>query len=151
MKRYAANTQVSTDRSKSEIEKTLRRYGADEFVSAWDKDKVILMFRMNDRRIRFYLKMPNVTDFLVSESGRNRTPASAEKIWEQATRQRWRSLALSIKARLTAVEDGIDSFEDVFLSHIVMPNGKNLGEMITPQIAMAYETKKMPPLLGDGR
>ena len=31
MSRYAKNTSVSTERSKAEIEKTLKRYGVEEF------------------------------------------------------------------------------------------------------------------------
>jgi hypothetical protein len=148
---YASSTNVSTERSKMEIERTLRRYGASEFVQGWDRDKAVIMFRMEDRRIRFYLPMPDRADFKKTESGRERrNDYLIEAAWEQAGRQRWRALALAIKAKLEAVASGITTFEEEFLAHVVMPNGKNLGELIVPQIATAYENKKMPPLLGAG-
>lgn len=70
--------------------------------------------------------------------------------FQQAGRQRWRALSLAIKAKLEAVASGITSFEEEFLAHVVMPNGKTLGSTIIPQIADAYANKKMPPLLIEG-
>lgn len=64
-----------------------------------------------------------------------------------AERQRWRALALVIKAKLEAVEAGITEFEEEFLAHIVLPNGGTVGQFMLPQVATAYETGQMPPLL----
>lgn len=149
---YAQNTNVSSEKSKMEIERTLRRYGAEEFVQGWDKDKAVIMFRMENRRIRFYLPMPDQSEFCKTDSGRTRTnPSAIEQAREQATRQRWRALALAIKAKLEAVASGITTFEEEFMAHVVMPNGQNLSAWVVPQIAEAYEKKKMPPLLGSGK
>lgn len=148
---YARDTVVSSEKSKVEIERTLKRYGAEEFVSGWDQDKAIVMFKMANRRIRFYLPMPDKDLFRKTPSGRARNNEWAvEEAFEQAGRQRWRALALAIKAKLEAVESGITSFEEEFMAHVVMPNGQNLGAWVVPQIAEAYEKKKMPPLLGSG-
>lgn len=145
---YAVSTNVSSEKSKMEIERTLRRYGAEEFVSGWDQDKAVIMFKMDDRRIRFYLPMPEKDAFRKTPRGRARNNEWAvDQAWEQAGRQRWRALSLAIKAKLEAVASGITSFEEEFLAHVVMPNGKNLGALIVPQIAEAYEKKKMPLLL----
>lgn len=148
---YASGTNVSSEKSKMEIERTLRRYGAEEFVQGWDQARAVIMFRMDNRRIRFYLPMPNKQDFRETATGRIRSNEFAvEQAWEQASRQRWRALALAIKAKLEAVASGITTFEEEFMAHVVMPNGQNLGTWALPQIAEAYEKKKMPPLLGSG-
>lgn len=148
---YASNTNVSSESSKQEIERTLRRYGAEEFVQGWDQDKAVIMFRMENRRIRFYLPMPNKEDFRKTPTGRTRgNQWNIEHAWEQAGRQRWRAMALAIKAKLEAVESGITTFEEEFMAHVVMPNGKNFGAWALPQIAEAHEKKKMPPLLEAG-
>ena len=148
---YASSTLVSSEKSKAEIERTLKCYGAEEFVSGWDQDKAIVMFKMANRRIRFYLPMPDKELFKKTPSGRQRNNTWAvEQAWEQAGRQRWRALALVIKAKLEAVESGITSFEEEFLAHVVMSNGQNFGAWAVPQIAEVYEKKKMPPLLGAG-
>jgi hypothetical protein len=69
---------------------------------------------------------------------------------EQACRQRWRALALAIKAKLEAVEAGITSFEDEFMAHIVLPDGSTFGRWARPQIAKVYEENTMPSLLALG-
>lgn len=148
---YASKTKVPVGQSKNEIERTLQRYGADEFASGWDASRAVVMFRMNERRIRFYLPMPDRDNFKISDGGIRRTSDNAiDEAWEKAKRQHWRALGLAIKAKLEAVASGITSFEEEFMAHVVMPNGKNFGEWATPQIAASYSNKKMPPLLGDG-
>lgn len=43
-----------------------------------------------------------------------------------------------IKAKLEAVDAGILSFEESFMSNIVLPSGKTVAEEIGPQIEAAY-------------
>ena len=76
-----------------------------------------------------------------------RAADAALKAWEQAGRQRWRALALVIKAKLEAVESGITEFDDEFMAHIMLPSGETFGSWAKPQIAAAYDTGDMPPLL----
>lgn len=153
MTRYASQTKVSSERSKNEIERTLIRYGATEFMYGTKPDWAVIAFKMVGRQIRFMLPLPNRKDaeFTEYERGQTiylRTDEAAAKLYEQAIRQKWRALALVIKAKLEAVESGITEFEDEFLAHIVLPNGQTMGEIAKPQIAHAYETGNMPPLLG---
>ena len=148
---YAAKTAVGGDRSKSEIERTLRRYGADQFVSGWESQGAVIMFRMNRRHIRFNLPFRAKEEFKVTAGGRRRYyQTSVDRAHEQDVRQRWRALALAIKAKLEAVHSGITSFEEEFLAHIMLPNGQTYGQFAIPQIETAYESKTMPPLLGAG-
>lgn len=148
MTKYAANTEVSTERSRSEIERILVRYGATSFAYGWEGNTTILGFKMRDRHIRYKIAMPVIQDFTITEHGRRRTSREAiQTAWEQACRQRWRALALIIKAKLEAIESGITDFESEFLSNTLLPAGQTVGEWIQPQIALAYETKRMPPML----
>jgi hypothetical protein len=149
MSRYAENTQVPVDRSKAEIERLVQRYGADEMASGWREGKAMIQFRMNDRHVRFVLPLPLRSEFASTGAGRSRTAASAESAWEQACRQRWRALALTIKAKLESAESGIEEFETAFMGQIVMPNGRTIAEQILPVIDDAYKTKKMPVALLD--
>lgn len=149
MARYAENTSVSSERSRAEIEQTLARYGADGFMYGWDGGTAVLAFQMHGRRIRFDLQMPerNAEEFTKTETGRERAPAQSAKAWEQACRQRWRALALVIKAKLEAVESGITMFEEEFLAHIVLPGGDTVGHWMLPQVDRSYKSGQMPPLL----
>jgi hypothetical protein len=60
-----------------------------------------------------------------------------------------------IRAKLEAVEQGIATFQQEFLAHIVLPNGQTAGEFLLPQLDEAYQKKRMPALLpgigGTGR
>ena len=155
MSRYAASTDVPADRSRAEIERTLQRYGADQFMYGWDGARAVIGFRMADRQVRFDLPLPdrNADEFTLTPTGRDRSPAQAHTAWEQACRQRWRALALVVKAKLEAVEAGIATFEEEFLAHIMLPDGSTVGRFMAPQIARAYSTGTMPamlPALGTG-
>ena len=150
--KFAASTSVSVSSSKAEIERIVERYGAGQFMSAWSQDKALIAFVMADRQVRFTLDMPDKSEKRFTHHSRGpRTADAALKEWEQACRQKWRALALVIKAKLEAVESGIAVFEDEFLANIVMPNGRTVGEETRPMIEEAYRTREMPNLLPDYR
>jgi hypothetical protein len=145
---YAADTKVPTTRSREEIERTLIRYGATAFSYGWDEGVAVVMFRANERHIRFDLPMPDRSEFARTPETRAwRSSDGVEKAYEQAVRQRWRALALVVKAKLEAVEAGIVTFEEEFLAHIVLPDGQTAGDWLIPQVADAYESGAMPSLL----
>jgi hypothetical protein len=153
--RYAENTSVTSEKSRGEIERTLARYGADQFSYGWDANRAMIMFRAHERLIRFVLPMPDRTarEFRLTPTGRDRSQSQAEQAWEQACRQRWRALALAVKAKLEAVEAGISEFEHEFMAQIVLPDGGTVGDWMAPQIEQAYQTGLMPsalPALGPG-
>ncbi len=155
MTRYAKDTSVSVANSKAEIERILERYGADQFMSGWAADRAVIGFTMEQRQIRFVVTLPDrdAAEFTETPTGKERAEGAAYKAWEQACRQRWRALALVIKAKLEAVESGISIFEDEFMANIVLPGGRTVSEEIRPRIAQAYEHphKALPPLLPDYR
>lgn len=80
MTRYAQGTKVPEGRTRDEMEKTLRRYGATAFASAWKGNQTSVQFEFRGRRIRFMIDMPDPTDdrFLLSPTGRSRTAAAGK-------------------------------------------------------------------------
>lgn len=151
MSTYAEGTSVPAERSKAEIETILKRYGAESFASGWRHDRAVIAFAMNGRQIRFDLPIRPQVEFHQTPAGRTRTRTEdINRAYEQDIRERWRAMALAIKAKLQAVESGITTFEEEFLAHIVLPNGKTYGEFALPQIAEVYEKKQMPKLLLGG-
>jgi hypothetical protein len=150
MGRYASHTEVSSSSSRTEIEETLSRYGADRFIYGWEEGGAIVGFTMHNRQIRFYLPMPDKSDRVFTHTpkqGKLRSPEAQAKEYDQAVRQKWRALALVIKAKLEAVESGITDFEDEFLAHITLPDGRSVGDFMKPQIEQAYLSGDMPRLL----
>ena len=72
MGKYAANTSVSSELSRLEIEKTLIRYGADNFAYATSNGKALIGFTMYDRQIKFVLTLPCKEEFSKTPTGRER-------------------------------------------------------------------------------
>lgn len=72
MPRYAAQTNVSVEKSRAEVEETVRRYGADGYRHGWgDRDgKRIeqIEFSASNRHVRFTLVMPSPEEFADSDS-----------------------------------------------------------------------------------
>ena len=100
------------------------------------------------------LPLPDKQDkqFWYTPERRNRrTEDQAYAAWEQACRSRWRSLYLIIKAKLEAVESGISTIDREFLYDVVLPDGRTVGDIVTPQLEIAYQSGQMPPLLEVGR
>lgn len=125
---YADRTKVSVNQTKAEIGAMLTKYRATSTAVFEEETRAAIAFQMNNRRVLFHLPL-------------------AKDDTEQARRTRWRGLLLCIKAKLESVEAGIESFEDAFLAHVMMPDGSTVGEHTRPRIAAAYDTGTMQPLL----
>lgn len=76
---YAQNTSVSAEKSRAEIERTLQRYGADQFMYGWDRSHAVVGFRMAGRQIKFLLPMPDRNDerFRLTPTGKERAESAA--------------------------------------------------------------------------
>lgn len=147
---YAANTEVSSYKSREEIERTLIKYGAKNFAYGTTETQALVGFTMRDRQVRFILPLPNrnSTEFTMTPSkGWVRSDSEAAKAYEQKVKAKWRSLFIVIKAKLEAVEQGIVTFEEEFAMHMVMPGGMTVSEMVTPAIEQAYAEGGPAPLL----
>lgn len=148
--RYASETQVSCESSRNQIERTLAKYGASEFVYAARADRAIVAFKMHNRMVRFELPLPDKSQFetrIVRGRAKSMSQDQSLKMWEKACRQRWRALNLVILAKLEAVGCAISLFEEEFLAQIVLPDGSTVGQNVIPLVNNAYITKEMPRLL----
>ena len=119
------------NKTRNEIEQTLVRYGAKKFAYFSEEGRAIIVFEAEERRLRFDLPLPE---------------GATEKL-SQARRQLWRALLLAIKSKLESVESGIESFEEAFLSHIVLLDGTTMGQRSLPWLKQHYIDGRMPPLL----
>jgi hypothetical protein len=156
---YAAGTTVPAEKTRGEIETVLTRYGAKGFAYATQEgqngaSRARIEFIANERRVRFDLSLPAMTDkrFRYTAAGRwrypgNRADAQARADWEAETRRLWRALLLAIKAKLEVVQSGLAIFEEEFLANIVMPDGRTVGEHAMPAIAESYRRGGVVALL----
>ena len=149
---YAKGTNVTPERSRAEIERTLHRFGAEEFAYHYSSDRATVAFAAQGRRVRFTLRLPPKDErrFTHTPTGLLRDADGVERQWKQGSRESWRALAEVIKAKLVAVDTGIVTFEEEFAAHIVLPDNSTVGEWLLPQIERAYQRQLMPPMLAIG-
>jgi len=127
-RRFAEDTKVPIAQSITEIQKTVARYGGEQFVYGVGEDKIVVGFTKEERQVRFQV-----------EQGKD----------AQNNRRLARALLLVLKAKLESVASGVSVFEQEFLGNIVMPDGQLVGQHVRPKIAAAYANGTMQPLLPD--
>jgi hypothetical protein len=126
---YASRTTVPVEKTRMEIERLVKRYGAKGFASGWQGGIVRVEFLASERHIRISVLVPD-----------NKP---------QVARTKWRAMLLVIKAKLESVDAHISTFEQAFAADIVMPGtGKTVWETIREPIKLAYEGKSVALLGG---
>jgi hypothetical protein len=146
---YAANTSVSVEKSRGEIERLLSRHKCTKFATGVDHDahRATVQFHAHNRIIKFEIALPDASDpkyRKIKNTYLQRTATGIAKIVEQDERTKWRALLLVIKAKLESVESGIATFEDEFLAHTLLPNAQTVAEYVGPMIDEVYKTGRMP-------
>ena len=143
---YADKTDVPVEKTKHEIEQTLRRYKADQFVSGWSTTHGHVMFKARGRLIKFTVSLPSRDERRFTHDARRNLWAAhvAEREYEQAIRTVWRRLLLCIKAKLESVDSGIESFESAFLAHIVLPGNVTVGDWAAEKLDEVYRSGQLP-------
>lgn len=145
--KYAERTSVPATQSRIEIERMLKRYGAEGFIFGEDQGQAVVAFRMKRRHYRLILTYPKVTDFRYTKGHVHRSDAQTQNAYEAEVRRLWRALLLLIKAKLEAAESGITTLEKEFAGDTIMVDNRTFYEWAEPQIARMYETGQMPSLI----
>lgn len=147
---YAKDTDVPFERSISDIVGIVERAGADEIGQLTARDRFTLQFVLDDRLVRFRVTFPTA-DEITKLSGPRQDPVKVAAQWR---RQRGRALLLVIKAKLESVASGVETFEQAFLSNVVMADDRTVYERIAAPIADEYATRRPTQqlllLLGSG-
>ena len=144
---YASSTTVPVERTRAEIEALLKQHGATGFGYAWEGPAEMIEFVLSGVRVRLILPMPHLDDFAYTARRQRRTATAQKTAWEQECKARWRALFLIIKAKLVAVDSGITTLETEFMAGVVLPDGRTLGQWVTPQLEAAISQDRMPPML----
>lgn len=144
---YAATTSVPVSKSRTEIEETLARFGASGFGYFTRGEHIQIAFEIDDIRVVMKMSLPAKEQFERDKRGYLRADHLVEKDWEQACRQRWRSLANGVKAKLALVDDGISTVEREFLADVMTADGETVGEKLIPQLATVARSGDLPSLM----
>jgi hypothetical protein len=153
MATYAEGTSVPVEKSRAELEGLLAKAGAAQYGVFTDAEQghAVVAFTIGPRgkpeqarQYRVRLPLPKIGDF---KPGRLRRSPPPEKQWEQACRERWRALALCVKAKLVLIDLGVSSFEREFLADLVLVDGRTVHTAIANGVAESYLTGHSPALL----
>lgn len=125
---YAA-TEVQVERSQGEIRKLLYAHDAANFsFSERSIDGVqwaSVEFVLHDQLVRVQAPLKGTDAKTINDKvNRSRTKTKAQierEMSEQEARRIWRVLYHGLKARLVSVEEGVETFEQAFLAHLVDP------------------------------
>lgn len=141
-----ADTSVSIEKSKEDINKLLKKFGCNGIQWTWVDDKEILRFIHKfefegvERGITFEINIPEIG---------KRKGRGYGRVFMRNDRQAYRIVVHIIKAKLTAVETGVETFENEFLSKILyqLSDGRSVkvGDVILKQISRT----EMVNLLGE--
>lgn len=138
-----ATTEVSVSRSQEGLRDLLRRHGASSFQFGESfiegQQVAALEFVHQDQMVRMLVphKQPDERAIrLKIQRAQTRTPQQIRaEFEEQEARRIWRVMFHSLKARLVAVEEEVETFEQAFLSHLVDPaTGRTLWETFAPAV-----------------
>lgn len=138
-----ATTEVQVERSQGEIRKLLISHDAGNFSFAeGTHDGAIwaaVEFVHQASRVRMQVPLKEPESAVInSKLSRTRSKTRAmivAELVEQEARRIWRVLFHGLKARLVSVEEGVETFEQAFLAHLVDPQtGQTLWEAMKPVI-----------------
>lgn len=127
MSKSYQDTRVPVSRSQEQIRQMLIKFGVRgiQFAEDFETGLINLRFAKLDEG-----NMRTVNVIIRVREGKS--PA------EQRTRATYRSLFNWMKAQLVATEDGLFSFEDIFLSHFewMLKDGRTVtvGEFVKPRL-----------------
>jgi hypothetical protein len=89
---YASDTTIPVEKSRTEIERILARYGASSFAYMTNETSAVICFVAEGRMVKFLLPLPDRNDkrvWFTAVRRNRRNEQEADREWEQACRSRW--------------------------------------------------------------
>lgn len=131
----AGDTRTPVSNSRNDLERILKRYGANAFsvASDYETGKIIVAFRVPDQPggpasvpVRLEASIEHTAAILYG-------PLKGSQVWresalQQAERVAWRHLVLWVDAALSAANAGLQTASEAFFAHVVVrgAGGENI-------------------------
>lgn len=148
------STTVPVEKSQGEIRKMLMKHGASRFAFGEERDDddgrrwAAVSFAYQAHAVRLRVPLRPVSERDVNAKymrARSKTRDEVRDVlYEQEERRIWRVLAWNLKARMVAVEEGVETFEEAFLAHLL---DQRTGQTIYEQLAHSGMVQLAAPLL----
>lgn len=134
------DTHVSIEKTKQDISDLLKKFGASGIQWTWLENRETLRF-LHEFEYKG-TKHGVAYEIIIPEMGISKGRGYDKRL-ERNDRQAYRMVFYVIKAKLTAVESGIETFENEFLSKILyqLPDGRvqKVGDVVLQQISQTKE------------
>lgn len=154
-RRYAQDTTVPVSKSRAEIDKLLRDWGADgvQWSDHFSESRVVLRFTWKGLTARFDVELESEASLrgkALNQKTGQVSDVKLQKLLDGRGRHEHRLLLLWIKAALNACEAGMVAPEAIFLPFFEGKDGHTVAEVAVPKLPMLIETNAAR-LLGAGR
>ncbi|MEL6544134.1 MAG: hypothetical protein AAFQ82_05880 [Myxococcota bacterium] len=140
-KRYASKTTVPIAKTRGEIDRLLRQWGADaiQWTDEFGEDRSTLRFvwlhEGTKYMARFSIRLaPIDPDDVTDLRTGNISPTKLQKAQDARGKQEHRVLQLWLKAALNAVDAGIIDAATVFLPFLEDGTGRTVAEIAVPRL-----------------
>ena len=136
------NTAIRPEKSQADITRELNRYGIYEVQHTNQKDRFSVAFRAELDEV----SIPLMIRIDVPYS--RQTDTEDNKGWKRQ-RVLYRVLYYYLKALLGTWDNGLKTFTEIFMPHLVMPNGGTIEQNLLPKLKKAITSGEMKntPLL----
>ena len=145
----ASHTQVSAERTATEIQAALVRARASAVLTEYSADGVLthLSFRVDTRHGVMTFRLPANVDGVHSLLAANPTLRRTHQTREHAARVAWRICKAWVVAQLAVVEAGMAELPEVFLPYAQHADGKTVWERVKRDglPALGYDPSRPPP------
>lgn len=121
---YAARTRVPVAASRAELEKLMQRFGAERWAQYTEKGSVVMFFEIAGVPYKFALPIKSQHD----------------------EARLWRCLVASVKGKLISVEEGIETFDQAFIGHVVLKGGMTVSETYGGNLSALAQAGHIPAL-----
>ncbi len=153
-----ATTEVAVTKSQAEVRDLLVKHGATQFTfgegaGPHGHSYAGVEFVVDGLKVRLSVPLKTPTDKAVSSRlsrsrGKTRDQVLAAMM-EQEAKRIWRVIAHNLKARMVAVEEGVESMEQAFLAHVVLPSSNHtVYEVLANDKRLELGTLQLPPPAG---
>lgn len=147
------STTVAVEKSQADIRRLLKAHGCESFefgeASIDGQTWAAVGFRNGQRLVRIKVphKVPDPHE-LRKRAQRARTQerriAIVSEAEEQEAKRIWRVIAWNLKARMEAVQEGVETFEEAFLAHLL---DERTGETVYQTLSRSGKVDLGAPLL----
>jgi hypothetical protein len=151
---YAADTTVSVEKSKMQIDSLLASQGAQSRGIVVDDaaGTAMIGFVLKGLKYRLTVPLPKMQTPTDPPRGWWNWDASrrldwTRKNWEQQCRSQWRGMLLLLKAKFLAIEMGTASAEHEFMADLVLESGQTIEQELGARIAAALANGRAPTLM----